>query len=164
MKKLIVVRHAKSSWEDFQISDFDRPLNSRGLKDAPTMGKKLKELGLVPDQIICSSANRAMTTARLLAQNMGFEIEHIIENKGLYLADPDSIIRLIHTVNNTTETLMLVGHNPGLTYLINDLAGENLFNLPTCALSCIRFEIDDWKAVSSGLGRQVAYEYPKKYK
>lgn len=164
MKKLYIVRHAKSSWDDFQISDFERPLNRRGLNDAPMMGKKLKELGLIPQQIISSSANRAITTARLLAENMDFTKSKIIEKKELYLADPNAMMKVANLVKKEIDSLMLIGHNPGLTQLINKLSGENLFNLPTCAISGIQFEVDDWKEISAGLGRQFAYEYPKKYK
>ncbi len=164
MKKLYIVRHAKSSWADFQITDFDRPLNKRGLTDAPMMGKKLKELGFVPQQILSSSANRAISTARLLAEHMEFNKSKIIEIKELYLADPAEIIKLANSTKNEIDSLMIVGHNPGLTQLINNLAGENLYNLPTCAMSVIELKVDDWRAVSVNTGKQIAYEYPKKYK
>lgn len=164
MKKLYIVRHAKSSWEDFQINDFDRPLNTRGLNDAQMMGKKFKELGFISQFIISSSANRALTTARILSDNMAINAAKIIESKDLYLAEPSSMIKLINESKNEINSLMLVGHNPGMTQLINYLTGENLYNLPTCALSGIQFDVDDWKALSVGLGKQFAYEYPKKYK
>lgn len=164
MKILYIVRHAKSSWEDSTMSDFDRPLNNRGLHDAPMMGLKLKELGFIPDQIISSSANRALSTAKLLAESISHPLSKIIETKALYLADLSTMLKIVNSVNDEIDSLMLVGHNPGMTQIINYLAAENLFNLPTCSLSGIRFFIDNWEAVSMGLGKQFVYEYPKKYK
>lgn len=164
MKILYIVRHAKSSWEDSTMSDFDRPLNNRGLHDAPMMGLKLKELGFIPDQIISSSANRALSTAKLLAESISYPLSKIIETKALYLADLSTMLKIVNSVNDEIDSLMLVGHNPGMTQIINYLAAENLFNLPTCSLSGIRFFIDNWEAVSMGLGKQFVYEYPKKYK
>lgn len=164
MKKLYVVRHAKSSWADQSLSDFDRPLNKRGFKDAPKMGGVLKKLNILPGIIISSPASRALTTAEIISDKMDYPRKKIKREKRLYHAGVLDIIDIINAQDNSHDSLMIIGHNPGLTHLINTLSDFNLPNLPTCALAGIELFLNDWKAVSKGTGKVFCYEYPKKHK
>ena len=164
MKKLYIVRHAKSSWSDASLSDFDRPLNKRGFYDAPVMGSVLKNLDVSPDIVLSSPAKRALTTAEIISREIGFAKNKIEELRELYHAGPLDIIEIINNLKNDYKSAMIVGHNPGLTYLINTLSNFNLPNLPTCGFVEIDFHLKDWQAVSKNTGKVVRFEYPKKYK
>lgn len=163
MKKLYILRHAKSSWASGATSDFDRPLNKRGLNDAPFMGKKFKEFGVKPDCVISSAALRAITTARMVCFELNFPEETIVEAQGLYLASVPAITSVINQFKDAFNAVMLVGHNPGLTELANYLSDIDLLNLPTCALVEISFDVESWAAVSYKLGRCTRYTYPKQF-
>src|SRR6478609_7935961 len=136
MKTVYLVRHAKSSWEEEGLSDFDRPLNSRGRRDAPRIGKRLKEKQILPDVILSSPANRAISTCRAIALTLQYSEEKIISVKELYHADEDDILAVIKTVDDKFDTLMLFGHNPGLTDFANSLSDkDNLIrNIPTSGI------------------------------
>lgn len=159
-----MVRHAKSDWSDPATSDYNRTLNKRGLFDAPLMAGKFIELGFIPDRVISSSANRAYTTSKIICEVMGFDPEKIEQTKTLYLASSFTILKMINSFNNKWQSIMLFGHNPGLTELTESLSGVSIGNLPTCALVAIEFKMDDWKQISGGTGTLKAFEYPKKYK
>jgi len=161
MKTLYIVRHAKSSWDQPYLSDFDRPLNERGKWNVPDMGKRLNIKNINPELIISSPANRALTTAKGIAEQIGYPTSDIVEDDTLYHASSRSIIQLIANTDNKNESLMIFGHNPGFTYLINDLSDFYLDNLPTCAVCGIRFEIETWKEVHNQKGSKVFYDYPK---
>ena len=161
MKTLYLVRHAKSSWKNTALTDFKRPLNSRGKKDAPLMGKRLKERGILPDMIICSSAKRAKKTARKIAKVLDYPAASIKYEDKLYEATESNIIRLIQKLPNKINKLMIVGHNPEITSLSNRLGDENIYNMPTCGISCIRFAFDQWKKIAIKSGKQIFFDYPK---
>jgi phosphohistidine phosphatase len=146
MKSLLIMRHAKSSWSDDRLADFDRPLNDRGRRDAPRMGKLLTQLDIVPDRIISSSARRASETAKLaaLAASYPGEIHYTDE---LYLADPDAYIELARQIDSGVNSLMLVGHNPAIEELIRDLSGKDE-RMPTAALAVFRLPIAGWEELS----------------
>ena len=163
MLKLTLIRHAKSSWDDPALSDFDRPLNKRGKKNAPLMGKVIRKRGLVFDQIVSSPALRAITTARLIAGKLDFPEQAIQQREELYAASVDELLDCVHSLASQTENIALVAHNPGLTDFCNYLSGESIANLPTCAVAVIEFDLDDWEAVSDESGRLALYEYPRKY-
>ena len=163
MLQLTLIRHAKSSWDDPALSDFDRPLNKRGMKNAPLMGKIISKRGLVFDRIVASPAQRAITTARLIAGKLGFPEQDIQRRKELYDASMDALLACVHSLDNQYDSIALVAHNPGLTDLCNHLSGESIANLPTCAVAVIEFDLDDWRAVYQDTGRLALYEYPRKY-
>jgi phosphohistidine phosphatase len=142
MKTLLLLRHAKSSWDDDSLSDHDRPLNKRGRVAAPRIGKLLRELDLVPDLIISSTANRASTTARLAAHAAGCNAELILD-QSLYLAPPERYIRVASHVHEPVERLMLVGHNPGIEMLVDILTSRSE-PMPTAALAVIAVPILHW--------------------
>lgn len=163
MLQLTLIRHAKSSWKDTTLDDFDRPLNRRGLKNAPMMGKVIRKLGLTFDQIISSPAQRAISTARRIAAELDYPEPDIRTLKILYMANVDDMLECVHAFAPQHKSIALVTHNPGITEFCNFLCGENIDNLPTCAVVVIEFEIDDWQAVYRNTGRLIQYEYPKKH-
>ncbi len=144
MKHLWIVRHAKSDWGDPGLPDFERPLNKRGLGNAPAMGKWLAGQGVVPELIISSPAVRARRTAEMLATGMGYPLERIQLERRIYEASPETLLDVLAQADAAVNRLMLVGHNPGLTLLVNMLGGGPLDNLPTCAVAALTFNSPDW--------------------
>ena len=145
MKRLLVLRHAKSSWGDSSLDDWERPLNPRGLRDAPGVGALLRKHALVPDLIITSDAVRARTTAHAVAEAAGYDRE-IVADPRLYLATPDDLLAVLQGVSDESARAMIVGHNPGLEDLIVRLAGEH-HGLPTATLAHLALPIDRWSAL-----------------
>ncbi len=163
MKIILLARHAKSSWKYPELEDYDRSLNKRGKRDAPFMGKILEQKYIMPDLIVSSHALRAKLTAEAYAESLGFPIENIILDEELYMAELSGITRLIFSLENSVETVLLVGHNPGLTTFANFIVGSKIDNIPTCGILGVVFSFNDWKSVSKGSGEVRFYEYPKKY-
>ena len=143
MKTLLVLRHAKSSWSDPALDDHERPLNQRGRRDAPRMGELLRQYGLIPDMVISSDAMRARLTAEAVAEAACYAGE-ILLNRRLYMASPADILSVLRTGPTNAETVMIVGHNPGLEELVEQLTGEQQ-DLPTAALAQIVLPIDKWR-------------------
>jgi len=143
MKTLLVLRHAKSSWSDPALDDHERPLNKRGRRDAPRMGALVREHGLIPDVVVSSDAVRARLTAEAVVEAARYEGEILLDQR-LYAASPDDIISLLRTVREKAESVMIVGHNPGLEELVAQLSGEPQ-DLPTAALAQIVLPIDRWR-------------------
>lgn len=164
MKTLYLFRHAKSSWDNPDLDDYHRPLNSRGEKDAPKMGKRLRRAGVNPNLICSSTAARAITTARLAAEEMDYPATSIREEKRLYHAGPDELLNLLRSLNDSLDTVMLVGHNPGLTEFANSLLDEEIDNIPTAGIVGARLAVNSWKDVKWGCGKMMMNEYPKKDK
>lgn len=142
MKEIILMRHAKSCWKDSELKDFDRPLNKRGKKDAPKMGKILMENDAVPDRIFSSSAKRAQSTAKAIAKKISFE-DDVIFMEELYLAEPETILGLLKTQSDELNRIMLVGHNPGMEWFLQMICGE-VVSLPTASIAQIQVPIDHW--------------------
>lgn len=162
MKKLTLVRHAKSSWKDPHLTDEERPLNQRGRRDAPEMGRRLAERDVVPDLLISSPAERALTTAQLIAEAIGYPPEGIEEEDLLYLAGVDEWMEVIWSLDDALDQVMLFGHNPGLTDLVNTISTLRLANVPTCGVIELAFDIDRWCQVGRVRPRQATFDYPKK--
>lgn len=161
MKRLTLVRHAKSSWKDVELADFDRPLNKRGKGDAPRMGERLARRGLHPDLLLSSPARRARQTAEAIAAQLRLDPTVLRFSAPIYEADPEALLELIRGCEERWQHLLLVGHNPGLTELGNLLADCGIDNLPTCALLVIDFEVSSWRQVAPGAGALLLYDYPK---
>lgn len=147
MKTLLVLRHAKSSWNDSTLDDHERPLNERGRRDTPRMGKLVREYGLMPDAILSSDAVRARLTAEGVAEAAGYAGE-IVFAPQLYLASPTDILLLLPTVRENAATVMIVGHNPGLEKLVEQLTGK-WQDLPTATLAQIDLPIDQWRDLTA---------------
>jgi len=160
---LYIVRHAKSSWDNMDISDFDRPLNDRGLKDAPHMGKRLKERGVHPDLMISSPAVRALTTCSALAIALGYPEDKIKTDKRLYHAAEDKLLTVIKECRNAQDprVILVVGHNPGLTEFANRLLDDSIDNIPTCGIVAGELNIESWDDLAWGCGEREFFETPK---
>ena len=160
MKTLLILRHAKSSWKNTNLSDHERPLNKRGKQDAPRMGTLLAEQNLTPDLIITSSAERALTTAELVALNSAYE-EEIIVTRHLYHGDPEDYFEVLREKGDPHQCVMVVGHNPGMEALVEDLTGA-YERMPTAALVQIELPIDSWASCTDELaGKLIAVWHPK---
>ena len=160
MKTLLVLRHAKSSWNHPALDDHERPLNKRGRRDAPRMGELVREYGLIPDVVLSSDAVRARLTAEAVAEVARYAGE-ILVDPHLYMASPADIISLLPTVRENAETVMIVGHNPGLEKLVEQLTGER-HDLPTATLAQIGLPIDQWRDLKlSTRGRLVGLWRPE---
>lgn len=163
MKKIVLIRHAKSSW-DHKVSDFDRPLNERGKTDAPLMGGVLKQLAIRPDLYLCSPAKRAFTTAQKLCEAMDLNKDIIKTENSIYLASYQTLIKIISLQPAEINTLFITGHNPGFTDLANHLSEARIDNLPTCGIFAVDFDMAHWSEISANTGSFSFFEYPKKHK
>ena len=163
MKTLTLVRHAKSSWKDRGLSDRERPLNKRGEHDAPLMGQYVAEAGVRPSQIISSPAIRAWTTARIFAGELGYPVEFLQREDGLYLASLDNLLDVVATQDAGFNNLMLFAHNPGLTDFANYLVPGLTNNLPTSGAVSVNLDTDDWMLYDRPKTDLVFYDYPKKH-
>ncbi len=161
MKTLYLVRHAKSSWKDANISDHDRPLNKRGEQDAPEMGKRLRRRKPQAEVIISSSAVRAKTTAKILATETGYPKSDITIDEGLYGAEPEDVVSIIRGLYNTIACAIFVGHNPTFTVLVNALGHCTIDNMPTCSMAILAFPTDSWEDIERVKGELLDFDYPK---
>ena len=159
MKTLLILRHAKSSWDDESLSDHDRPLNKRGRRAAHRIGRLLEEESLWPDLILSSTAERAATTALLVVEAGGFGGD-ILYLRELYHADPADYLEAVRELGGETECVMVVGHNPGLESLVQAMTGE-WQALPTAALARVTIPIDEWTDLEAGGGELADLWRPK---
>jgi len=162
MKTLYLLRHAKSSWDDPELKDFERPLSERGFHDAPIMGARFKQRGVKPCRIISSPALRAKTTAKLIAEAIDFPVDDITSNPELYFAGTGMFLKAASLVDESCDAAMLVGHNPAITEFANVMANTDIDNIPTCGLVEISLDIDSWSDIEMGIGTLVEFDYPKK--
>jgi phosphohistidine phosphatase len=168
MKTLLLLRHAKSSWDDHSLDDFDRPLNERGRKTAPRVGGWMRKNGWVPDRVLCSAARRAMETWERMEEETGAgpEVEVV---QGLYLAEPHRILGIVRGQDDDVGSVLVVGHNPGFEDLARMLATEGdpraLAGLgggfPTGGLAIFRFPVERWSEVGPGVGRMEVFVRPR---
>jgi len=159
MKTIVFIRHAKSSWTDYSLNDFDRPLDNRGLRDAPLMAKLLQSKNINPEVIISSPANRALSTARYFGDKFQLNIQN---DKALYHGFPENYLDAIAGLNEEVHCVALFGHNPGLTIVANDIKPGSTDNLPTCGI--IIATADDkipWKDLSFDDMHLETILYPK---
>ncbi len=161
MKKLYLVRHAKSSWASPNVDDFDRPLNERGSADAPRMASLLNQREVAPTLMISSPAIRALTTCRLFAETMHYEQSQIILERKLYHASEETLLSVLSTIDNNEESVMLFAHNPGITEFANALLKISIDNIPTCGIVGALLNIRSWKEISFGCGQMEFFIYPK---
>lgn len=161
MKTLTLVRHAKSSWQHNDLSDRERPLNKRGERDAPLMGQRIVDAGIRPSLIISSPAVRAWTTAKIIAQEIGYPREFLQREKSIYLASLDDLLDVLVAQDAEFNNIMLVGHNPGLTTFANYLVQGTTSNLPTAGVVSVELDQDDWNLYSRPKAKLIAYDYPK---
>jgi phosphohistidine phosphatase len=161
MKRLTLLRHAKSSWKDPELADFDRPLNKRGKRDAPLMGERLAGRDQRPELIISSPARRARKTAKLIARELEIPDDRLILAMEIYEAEPETLLKVVRGLDDRWEHVLLIGHNPGLTELGNLLADCGMDNIPTCGVLCLDFDAENWKSLGAKSGTLIFYDTPK---
>lgn len=163
MKTLIIIRHAKSSWDASNVDDFERPLNERGKRDAPRMGKRFKEKDIHPDLMLSSPAKRAFSTAKKIAKILKYPKDDIKADRKLYHADEETLLAVVREVKVSRNVVMVFGHNPGLTEFVNSLMSENqdIDNIPTCGVVALEFNTETWTEVDWGKGKMLFFDYPK---
>jgi phosphohistidine phosphatase len=160
MKRLMLVRHAKSSWKNACLADIDRPLSGRGKRDAVRVGEYLATQGIRPDIILSSPARRARKTAKLLAKQIPDCLGRLLFDPALYAAGSDLFLERVRTLDESWEQVMLVGHNPGLTEFANRLAAVNIDNIPTCGVLVAELGIESWRQAEDGSGMAIMYLVP----
>ena len=162
MKRLTLLRHAKSSWRDSDLPDHERPLSGRGEKDAPRMGERLGVRRVRPSLIITSTAKRALDTARTIARVLGYPREFVQIEPALYLADPAAILAVIGQQEERFTEILVVGHNPGFTELVNQLLPDlELHNLPTAGVVGMESSAARWTEIAARNTTLLFYDYPK---
>lgn len=160
MKTLLLIRHAKSSW-DFNVEDFDRPLNHRGEHDAPEMAKRLLKRDIKIDAFVSSPAKRAFTTAALFAGEYDEKKKNIITIPSLYEAGIEDFYSSILTLDNHYKTVALFSHNPGITNFANRLSASTIDDMPTCAIYAVKADIKKWEDFRSAQKEFLFFDYPK---
>ena len=161
IRQLFLFRHAKSSWDEPYLDDHDRPLNERGLRNAPEMGKRLQRSIVRLDLWISSTALRAITTAEILAEQVGFPPDQIQRTKDLYHASATELQEFIAGLDDAIGSAILFGHNPGMTSLVANLYGLPIDNVPTCGVVHLQFNENIWYAVSSASPARAYFDFPK---
>lgn len=146
-RELFILRHAKSSWSEVDKSDKDRALKPKGIKDIANLAKATRETVQNIDTIICSPANRAIHTAILFAEGAGIPLSTISINEKLYEADETALSQIISDIPSTTQSVMIVGHNPTLSYYVNNILPEPIFELPTSGFVCLYFDTPSWDCI-----------------
>lgn len=160
MKRLILMRHAKSSWGDAGLADSDRPLNDRGLRDAPRMGRHLRAQKLRPDLVLSSPAERARKTAALVAEAARLQTGRVRHDERIYETDAARLLEVVSQLEEDAEEVLLVGHNPGMEQLLQLLTGESR-RMTTAALALVTLDIEKWNKAREHSGRLEWHVRPK---
>ncbi|HET6254399.1 MAG TPA: histidine phosphatase family protein [Puia sp.] len=161
MKTLLIIRHAKSSWDNINTPDIDRPLNDRGKKDAPAMAKRVIKAGIHIDRLVSSPARRAKHTAELFAHELDVRDQDIVILTGLYHAQPAGFQQVVANLDDADTTVALFSHNPGITTFVNTLTSVRLDNMPTCAVFAIKSKAAKWSEFFSEDREFLFFDYPK---
>ena len=161
MKTLLLVRHAKSSWIDAALPDKERPLNDRGERDAPRMGKRLAKRGVKVDLMLSSPAHRALRTAEFIAKGIDYKRKRIVVDDRLYPGAVEDLLSIIHGLDKKLNRVMIVGHDPALAELAHRLSNE-ITRMPTCAVAEFTFDITSWPSVDNSSLAAAAFDSPKK--
>jgi phosphohistidine phosphatase len=161
MKTLFCIRHAKSSWDDADLLDIDRPLNERGLRDAPRMAVFLKEKGIVPDLIVSSPAERAFQTATFFQEEWAMSDDQMEINDDIYEATEMDVWEIIKDLPDEANTVFLFGHNPTFTYFANLFSEEIIGNVPTCGVCQIESRTRKWSKLEASNSELVEFYYPQ---
>ena len=162
MKKLIIIRHSKSSWKDLRLNDFNRPLNKRGKSDGPLMADYLKRKISRVDYLHSSSSVRTFETSKYFINQIQFE--KVQYDDALYHCSATSILNMIRSYSEDYQSVMIIAHNPGLTNLINNITNVTIDNLPTTGLAEIEFNINSWSNISCENSTLLDLKFPKQLK
>ncbi|PKL82735.1 MAG: phosphohistidine phosphatase [Ignavibacteriae bacterium HGW-Ignavibacteriae-3] len=163
MKKLFLIRHAKSSWDSHAQSDIERPLNNRGEQNALMMSKILMKENILPELLLSSPALRALSTAKIFAGQFGIDQETIVIEKSIYEAGIRELSIIVDGIDDRYDSVFLFGHNPGLSAFTNLIGDKFIPEMPTCAIAGLEFNINRWSKVARGAGRLFLFDYPKKH-
>ncbi|HHM20440.1 MAG TPA: histidine phosphatase family protein [Bacteroidetes bacterium] len=163
MKTVYLIRHAKSSWDYPSLRDEERPLNDRGLRDAPFMARLLREKEVEPDAIFTSPAVRAMTTALFFKTELNIAGEDVFIIDDIYEALSSTIVNMIQHLPEDLNTILLFGHNPTFTSVANIFSTQYLPNMPTCSIVRIDANIDNWLQFEQGKAKVKEFHYPKQF-
>ncbi|MCB0577434.1 MAG: histidine phosphatase family protein [Saprospiraceae bacterium] len=161
MRTLFLIRHAKSSWDNPGLRDINRPLNDRGMHDAPRMAQLLAGIGPPPDLIVSSPAKRAFTTAMFFARAFGIDEDGIEQKQEIYEAAPRDILRLVSALPDNAHTVCLFGHNPTFTEVANRFSENYIDNVPTCGIVHVKSEADTWAGFDESNAVVKACYFPK---
>ncbi len=160
MKKLYLIRHAKASWDNPEQSDFERPLTPQGEIDANAMAVQLKAQNLKPDLIISSNAVRALSTAKILAEELKFPVAHIVSDPHIYSGGVEELVTLVKAISTKLNTVFIVGHNPSLTLLAHYLCEGTKVTITTCGVLGIEFAMKKWEEAVETEGKFITYFHP----
>lgn len=161
MKKLYLVRHAKSTWKYEDMADVDRPLKGRGISDAYSTANWLLQQKEMPDLIISSPATRALHTALIFARTLNYPFSDVIINEKIYEASPNDLFEVVRSINDNHNSVMIFGHNPSLTIFVNTCIDHRIDNVPTTGMACLSFNQQTWKDLDKRAELQF-FDYPKK--
>lgn len=162
MKKLFLIRHAKSSWDDPSLTDFLRPLNARGLRDAPRMAGILARSHPGIDLLLHSPAVRTTETASYFTEALGNNNMQVLAIPEIYDAPLSDLKLIVHSLDDRFSQVVMIGHNPGMSMLLHYFT-DQIYDMPTCAIAEILFDQESWKDCIGSVGHLVNFDYPKKY-
>ena len=161
MKQLLIIRHAKSSWDLSVLNDFDRPLNDRGNKDAPIMAKRLLDKKIAINAFVSSTAKRAFATATYFAAAYKQSSKNIIQFPELYHASPVTFYEVINKISDDFKTIAIFSHNPGITSFVNELTTTTVDDMPTCAIFAVTINCNNWADFKTAKKEFCFFDYPK---
>jgi len=161
MKQLLLIRHAKSSWNDPSQNDVDRPLNKRGKKDAPKMAERLLDKKIKIDAFLSSPAERALDTCIYFAKAYDVKKKEIIQIPELYNAQVENFYKVVSEVDNSFDAIALLSHNPGITEFVNELTDVHIDDMPTCSIFAVKADIKKWEEFTEGEKLFWFFDYPK---
>ncbi len=163
MKKLYLVRHAKSSWREEGVHDMDRPLKGRGIRDAHNTSQWLREQGDQPELVISSPATRALHTALIFSKNLDYAFSDITIEQRIYHASTRELLQLVRELSDDYSSVMLFGHNPTITDFVNRCIDHRIDNVPTTGVACLKFDVGEWQNIDKK-AELVFFDYPKRRK
>ncbi len=161
MKTLLLVRHAKSSWDNFGLPDFERPLNERGKEDALLMAKRIKAKKIKIDAFVSSPAKRAKKTAKFFMKEYEEKVKNLALVPSLYEASVNDFYSAVENLNDKDDTVALFAHNPGITEFVNSLQCSPVYNIPTCAVFALEIKTKHWKEFKDAEKEFLFFDYPK---
>ncbi len=161
MKYLLINRHAKSPWNNLNVSDHDRSLNEKGVSDALEMGQRLVNKDMSFDLMVSSSAIRALTTCQLIASKLKYPLDEIVQDRGIYEADLSCLKKTVRSFEKENSYVAIFGHNPAFHLLAEELSNNGIERFPTCAMMYIAFDVEDWSNCFDSSCKVLFFDYPK---
>ncbi|MGB3790207.1 MAG: histidine phosphatase family protein [Phormidesmis sp.] len=163
MKRLHLIRHAKSSRDDSDLADIDRPLNKRGLASCQIMATQIADVGCPFDPVFCSPAVRTQSTIEQISQALSSQQIHWQTDNALYTFEVQDLVKWCRALDNSMTEVVIVGHNPAMTDFVNQMSDRTIKNLPTCGYVQLQFEVDSWQALSARSAKLVSFLTPKMF-